>query len=466
MRKLIILPLFIMMGCGGDSMKQCESESSDSIFQECDSLSIMSRQCLCDYKVLETNVKMKIDVDSMFSSEELPQLRKWLAKTKSYFELYEKKNDLCAMFDYCTEKLEGRYENDYGIKYTEDDQAQGMSFLYRVLNKSNVMFRPVSDTLFSSRMKYVFDIDVVYGTSGKCSYGTVRQSWFNRKSDAFVFDFKNKYIIVGEDAYEGVFSFPKECVYNGDYPEDLLEQFDIDVSICLSFNNRAVEEKYGVLAGTNYLNFLSHVNNYIFHDSKSSFQWLYNDEDGRFFLKSLYCTFHYDKDPWLNAMMLEDAYNYHEIEYDYLFSSMFQGGDDESAHPFRVCTGMMQFIVDNCYVEDDVDKFGLRNDSYFYVMEDCFDYYMGKVLRQEEAHVKEKLYETCAYMGYYLQKAFDQYVAHGEGDPRSWHNALSNALRGDREKNSGEFARYVRGHNYMGLEGYDEIFEAAAQEAE
>ena len=105
-----------MMGCGGDSMKQCESESSDSIFQECDSLSKMSRQCLCDYKVLETNIKMKIDVDSMFSSEELPQLRKWLAKTKSYFELYEKKNDLCAMFDYCTEKLEGRYENDYGIK--------------------------------------------------------------------------------------------------------------------------------------------------------------------------------------------------------------------------------------------------------------------------------------------------------------------------------------------------------------
>ena len=38
-----------------------------------------------------------------------------------------------------------------------------------------------------------------------------------------------------------------------------------------------------------------------------------------------------------------------------------------------------------------------------------------------------------------------------------------NALKKDQEKNNSEFIQYVRNHQYMGLDGYKDIFENAVE---
>ena len=123
-----------------------------------------------------------------------------------------------------------------------------------------------------------------------------------------------------------------------------------------------------------------------------------------------------------------------------------------SQHPGfsnTVRTGMMQFMVDNCYEEP----------NYISIMQSCFTSYIED--QDKKADRVEKMYETCAYLGYYLQKAYDKYVSYGNGEPKTWNHTLKNALKQDQKKNKGKFIRYVRNHQYMGLEGYKDIFEKA-----
>ena len=236
------------------------------------------------------------------------------------------------------------------------------------------------------------------------------------------------------------------------------------------------------------IEYLFHVNNYVFYNSQASLSWLLNNtEDVPNFTFILSDFFNYDKEPRINKnnfrFDISKGFPLKSDRYKSLFGEVGSCSQTQyfNYFKFKVRTGMMQYVVDNCYDETDLDTFGIRKDKLICIMEDCFDYLFEYVLKGDEYKESEgkyyegqyghyesygcHYYQVCAYLAYYLTKAHEKFVSYGHGDPRCWHNALVNNLREDLKNNDARFENYVKENNYFNLEGFEQIMKDAHNQA-
>jgi len=467
MKKIVIIPFLLLMGCG----EGAHTGNGENQGKESESVTVSDSTETNEGKTKnEEEMNRTVNIKDILTDAESHALRKNIAKLKKYEYWSEKTYALDMEYggDY---DLEGRDIAPKEIVMTDDDKENLLNTTYVIMNKANVMYQAVSDSLFSNRVKSVFGIDL--NAMQDKSFHEIHDVEVGESENEIVtfFDIKKNFI-VWYDFFHYSYEFSPmrdEEWFNSIIDKDLpgLQEYDELLSETFKYYQKAVKENYDVLIPVKDLLMLSHYNNYIFYDSKSSFIWLRQKDD--VLLYKLFEVYNYDKDPKLNKMILDriETNNGYPIEeQDYWYGNLFANVNDRVVskwNSFKVRTGLMQFVVDNCYDEKDVDKAKIRRDRYISIMQDCFEYLVGEHWNSDDSKKKERTYETCAYMGYYLQKAYDKYVSYGNGAPRTWDYALMNALKKDQEKNNSEFIQYVRNHQYMGLDGYKNIFEKAVE---
>lgn len=481
---LFAIFLFVVTGC--------TEKSKTSVIKQDDSICVekekVKEQLLDNEKKVGINEKTNenmIEIEKYFSSDELDKLRYnfvrqlrcdyWRKNTIGEIRILEEDNV----------DVGDRSKDPENIEITDLEMSENMDYIYRILLKKYPIFKPVSKELFEEKMKSVFGIDVKDRKICNSSFFTN----FAMHSDYGVtymystyIDFNNRIITLGElpllfnkeaDWESLIEGFEKKGI---EYHS--LEAFDVREKFQKDFLANALNHKYMVFCDKILLERLFHINNYVFYDNKASLSWLLSDDLGKVKLAILFEFFNYDKEPRINKYMMDiffkqvdviKGYPLNTNQYESLFGEVrtCPQTDYYNHFKFKVRTGLMQYIVDNCYDEEDLDDCGLKKDKYICVMEDCFDYLFKFVLQGDKYKESENChyYQVCAYLAYYLQKAYDSYLSHNDGEPRCWHNALANNLYQDLRNNDGRFEKYVKDNNYFNLDGFDQIMEDAHEQA-
>ena len=500
MKKVLILlsimttlSLSCCMGGGTPAVEsdQIDSASTHTETENDTTIKISNEMDIKDLKtILNKNIEEDmIDISSFFSTDEIESIRKNFIRQLRFYDRY---SILSASYTSDEEEWKNLVQIPKEIEITDELRAENSDVLYRIFTKKTPTFRPVPEDTFIERMKEVFDIDVKSKEWARKTFYTNHSMEEESYYSTFI-DFNNHFITLESLP----FVFKKDIDWDAykiegeDDDEISVKCYKAIVKMYETYYDKASQEKFEMLCSTSDFNFLFHINNYVFHGSKASLSWLLSNQEGVYFLRTLYKFFNYDKEPRINNLILKQFYSNVDVskgfplktpEYTSLFGEVESCAQTQyfNYFKFKVRTGMMQYVVDNCYDETDLDTFGIRKDKLICIMEDCFDYLFEYVLQgdkykesnevpnyQVEYHTYQgcHYYQVCAYLAYYLTKAHEKFVSYGHGDPRCWHNALVNNLREDLKNNDARFENYVKENNYFNLEGFEQIMKDAHEQA-
>lgn len=431
-----------------------------------------------------------IDISNLFSTDELDKIRNnYISQLRFNFSF--RLGDEMALLSEDKELKDTDFVNH---EITDEEKSENMDVIYRVFSEKYSIFKPVSKELFEEKMKSVFDIDIndknVYNSFFYTNFA-MHSIYAVTSCYAIYIDLKNHIISLGDLPL----SFKEEIDWDGFYKklenldQEHIEYYDTKIKLYKEYLNEASQKKYTIYCSKQKMEYLFHINNYVFHDSKASLSWLLNNTPECIdtpFLNILFEFFNYDKEPRINrnnfCFDISKGFPLKSDRYKSLFGEVESCSQTQyyNYFKFKVRTGMMQYVVDNCYDETDLDTFGIRKDKLICIMEDCFDYLFEYVLQgdkykesnegpnyQVEYHTYQgcHYYQVCAYLAYYLTKAHEKFVSYGQGDPRCWHNALVNNLREDLKNNDAHFENYVKENNYFNLEGFEQIMKDAHDQA-
>lgn len=426
----------------------------------------------------DENREDMIDISELFSSDELDKIR--------YNFISQLQFDFCFnMGDEMTLLSDDKELKDTAFvnhEITDKEKSENMDVIYHIFLKKNPTFKPVSKELFEGKMKKMFDIDVndpnVHNSLFYTNFAMYSVHYVT-SSYAIYIDLKN-HIISLEDL---PLSFKEEMDWDGFYKkmnnldQEHIEYYDTKIKLYKEYLSEASQKKYTMCCNKKTMEYLFHINNYVFYDSQASLSWLLSntikEKEEKNFTSILMDFFNYDKEPRINRLYFEldvsKGFPLKSIAYKSLFGEVESCPQTQyyNYFKFKVRTGMMQYVVDNCYDETDLDTFGIRKDKLICIMEDCFDYLFEYVLKADEYNESAgyHYYQVCAYLAYYLTKAHEKFVSYGHGAPRCWHNALVNNLREDLKNNDARFEKYVKENNYFHLEGFEQIMKEAHEQA-
>lgn len=428
-----------------------------------------------------------IDISDLFSSEELEKIRyNYISQLCFKFSL-----ELGEEMAMLSEDKELKDKNFIDHEISDKEKSENMDVIYHILLKKYPIFKPVSKEMFEEKIKKVFDIDIndraICGTSFFTNH-----SMDNEIAYTTYIDLKNHIVTLGNLPL----TFKEEMDWDGFYKklenldQETIKYYDTKVSLYREYLNEASQKKYSIYCSKKKLEYLFHINNYVFYDSQASLSWLLNKSSEVVHTNFSYVLldfFNYDKEPRINRLYFQldisKGFPLKSIAYKSLFGEVESCSQTQyyNYFKFKVRTGMMQYVVDNCYDETDLDTFGIRKDKLICIMEDCFDYLFEYVLKGDEYKESEgkyyensygtyesygcHYYQVCAYLAYYLTKAHEKFLSYGHGDPRCWHNALVNNLREDLKNNDARFENYVKENNYFNLEGFEQIMKDAHDQA-
>lgn len=483
-KNFVLYAIFLLIGSG------CAEKSQNPYNNQNDSLCLAKKDVVESADDSETNdnnekEKDMIDISDLFSSEELEKIRyNYISQLRFEFKSFSIGYELAPL-------SEAKDKDFINHEISDEEKSENMDVIYRILLKNHPIFKPVSKELFEEKMKKVFDIDINDRTMRGTSFFT-NHSMDNKFAYSTYIDLKNHIVTFGNLPL----MFKKEMDWDGFYKklenldQESIEYYDTEVSLYKEYLNEASQKKYTIYCSKQKMEYLFHINNYVFHDSKASLSWLLNNTPECIdtpFLNILFEFFNYDKEPRINRnnfrFDISTGFPLKSTAYKSLFGEVESCSQSQyyNYFKFKVRTGMMQYVVDNCYDETDLDTFGIRKDKLICIMEDCFDYLFEYVLqgdKYKESNGKYyensygtyesygyHYYQVCAYLAYYLTKAHEKFVSYGHGDPRCWHNALVNNLREDLKNNDARFENYVKENNYFYLEGFEQIMRDAHNQA-
>lgn len=437
------------------------------------------------------NQEDMIDISDLFSSEELDKIRyNYISQLCFKFSFYL--GDEMALL---SEDKEMKDKDFINHEISDEEKSENMDVIYHIFLKKYPIFKPVSKELFVEKMKKMFDIDINDKTVCGRSFFT-NHSMDNKFDYTTYIDLKNHIVTFGNLPL----MFKEEMDWDGFYKklenldQETIEYYDTKVSLYKEYLKEASQKKYSLYCSKKKLEYLFHINNYVFYDSQASLSWLLSKESECIaffpytqFTDILFYFFNYDKEPRINRnnfrFDISKGFPLETESYKNLFGEVESCSQTQyyNHFKFKVHTGMMQYVVDNCYDETDLDTFGIRKDKLICIMEDCFDYLFEYVLKGDEYKESEgkyyensygtyesygcHYYQVCAYLAYYLTKAHEKFVSYGHGDPRCWHNALVNNLREDLKNNDARFENYVKENNYFNLDGFEQIMKDAHEQA-
>lgn len=483
-KNFVLYAIFLLIGSG------CAEKSQNPYNNQNDSLCLAKKDVVESADDSETNdnnekEKDMIDISDLFSSEELEKIRyNYISQLRFEFKSFSIGYELAPL-------SEAKDKDFINHEISDEEKSENMDVIYRILLKNHPIFKPVSKELFEEKMKKVFDIDINDRTMRGTSFFT-NHSMDNKFAYSTYIDLKNHIVTFGNLPL----MFKKEMDWDGFYKklenldQESIEYYDTEVSLYKEYLNEASQKKYTIYCSKQKMEYLFHINNYVFHDSKASLSWLLNNTPECIdtpFLNILFEFFNYDKEPRINRnnfrFDISTGFPLKSTAYKSLFGEVESCSQSQyyNYFKFKVRTGMMQYVVDNCYDETDLDTFGIRKDKLICIMEDCFDYLFEYVLqgdKYKESNGKYyensygtyesygyHYYQVCAYLAYYLTKAHEKFLSYGHGDPRCWHNALVNNLREDLKNNDARFENYVKENNYFNLEGFEQIMRDAHNQA-
>lgn len=426
-----------------------------------------------------------VDISDLFSSEELDKIRfNFISQLRFEFKSFSIGYEMAPL-------SEAKDKDFINHEISDEEKSDNMDVIYHILLKKYPIFKPVSKELFEEKMKNVFNIDV--NDNSVCGSMFYTNHRMDEKFGFTIYiDLKNRIVTLGnlpvmfkEDINWDVFYKKLENI-----DQESVAYYDANEKLYEEYLSEAFQKKYTIYCSKQKMEYLFHINNYVFHDSKASLSWLLNNTPDCIdtpFSDILFEFFNYDKEPRINKnnfrFDISKGFPLKSDRYKSLFGEVESCSQTQyyNHFKFKVRTGMMQYVVDNCYDETDLDTFGIRKDKLICIMEDCFDYLFEYVLqgdKYKESNGKYyensygtyesygcHYYQVCAYLAYYLTKAHEKFVSYGQGDPRCWHNALVNNLREDLKNNDARFEKYVKENNYFNLEGFEQIMKDAHEQA-
>ncbi len=483
-KNFVLYAIFLLIGSG------CAKKSQNPYNNQNDSLCLTKKDVVESADDSETNdnnekEKDMIDISNLFSSEELDKIRyNYISQLRFEFKSFSIGYEMAPL-------SEAKDKDFINHEISDEEKSENMDVIYRIFLKKYPIFKPVSKELFEEKMKRVFDIDVNDRLICGKSFFT-NHSMDNEIAYTTYIDLKNRIVTFGNLPL----MFKKDMDWDGFYKklenldQESIEYYDTEVKLYKEYLNKASQKKYAMYCSKQKMEYMFHVNNYVFYDSQASLSWLLSKSSEVVhtnFAYVLFDFFNYDKEPRINKLYFQlnisKGFPLKTVAYKSLFGEVESCSQTQyfNYFKFKVRTGMMQYVVDNCYDETDLDTFGIRKDKLICIMEDCFDYLFEYVLKGDK--YKESngkyyensygtyesygchYYQVCAYLAYYLTKAHEKFVSYGHGDPRCWHNALVNNLREDLKNNDARFEKYVKENNYFHLEGFEQIMKDAHDQA-
>ena len=439
---LYAILLFLLAACSGEKQTS-PIPSEDTITVDSVAAIVDEPDDTIDYSVSEVErYEYNITVDDIFSEDELNKLRRVVVKHSKIFEWNTSEcyyDEMCGEFPYDA--------------LSREDTIFLLSSIYKVVKHFDPNFGATSYSQFSERVKYVFGFDL---DTMNCKDAFWNKDYCPNSAHSgshnFTIDVSNLFFLF--DIHVPFFEFSPEK--DDSYVDDNRTK-DCYMN-CLpgytKYYDTAIEENFQLKAMKFWIDELSHVNKFLIDNDETSLKWLLQNDS--LIINQLFVVFNFDKDPRCNKYMLDKACSEeHEIDMENLFANVNPMSASYLFSLYKPRTGLMQFVVDNC---------SDMNDKYLSIMQNSFDYVMKDVHTDMRKDDQKKAYETCAYLGYYLQKAYEKYVSCGKSAPEIWNNALKKALQEDKEKYDKRFILYVREHDYMGLDGYKEIFESGVKD--
>lgn len=474
------IALIAMTGCN-ENTKITEKNQGESLSitqEENGNQPVLVKENFGTKIIIRENTEDMVDITRFFSSDELDKIRNnYVKQLRHRYWVEWLMEDLST---HSSKECGDREKKGDVTAFSDKEKSENMNVTYHILLKKYPIFKPVSTELFEKKMADVFGIDIKGKSLNGQSFFTNQPVWDMRLahySYNIYIDMKNH--IITSDNLPLLFKeeidwdeFNKQ-IENID--SESIAYYDKKESLYEEYLNEALQKKFTLYCSKIHLEYLYHVNNYVFYENQASLSWLLANEGKIYqsFTSTLFDFFNYDKEPRINRINMDydisKGFPLYPNDYERVFGVLETCPQTQyyNHFQFKVRTGLMQYIVDNCYDETDLDTFGIRNDKYICVMEDCFDYLMEFVLKGDKYKESEQChyYQVCAYLAYYLQKAYENFVSQGNCDPRCWHNALVNNLRKDINDNDARFENYVKDNDYFGLEGFEDIMKKAHEEA-
>lgn len=458
---LYAILLFLLAACSGEK-QSTPNPSGDTITVDSVAAIVDEPDDTIDYSVSEVErYEYNITVDEIFSEDELNKLRRVVVK---HSKIFEWNNMECYYDEMC-----GEFPYD---ALSREDTIFLLSSIYKVVKHFDPNFGATSYAQFSERVKYVFGFDL---DTMNCKDAFWNKEYYSNSAHSgshnFTIDVSN--LFFSEDIHIPFFEFSPgrdDSYVDDNRTKDCYMR-------CLpgytKYYNTAIEENYQLKVRKYEIDELSHLNKFLIHNDETSLKWLL--ENHAVIIDQLFEVFNFDKDPRCDKYILDNVKKESINNIESLFASVSPYSyslkySNCSFSNYKPRIGLMQYMVDNCLVDCYDEKHEVMDDEYIYLMQALFDLLIDSYVHSnygnddERREMRERACEICAYLGYYLQKAYEKYTSYGKGAPRVWNDALKHALQEDKEKYDKRFILYVREHDYMGLDGYKEIFESGVKD--
>lgn len=323
------------------------------------------------------------------------------------------------------------YDTGHNISYEAMYTDSSISFVFPIfsywLNKK--MYKPVSDSIFKTRIYTIFGIDI--STLESCDDIIINKDYI-------------EYYTYKAYGTEG------DIITTGSF----LLTLKYNLFFRAPFNGHIVEEidrtqRYLTCFPDN----LYHYNNFIFYDSQSSLSWLINNDIE--FLEILVREFGYDKNDKINKAVLEsinEKYistqprNYELLEN--LFAKKDYNGN------LNIRQHLMEYISE--FYNQDKDTPLAMLDDYAYRIVDL----KKTGYNQEWDFTKEERFKIATFAGYYEQLARNRNSIDGVDD--SYNKPIQEGwLPGSFLRNefvgNNEFLEVIKENNYYELPDFENI---------
>lgn len=433
-----------------------------------------------------------IDVTDFLTEEEVDIMRKHIVKElivedEEYFSEMIREKDV-------SEEVDRYYANISWQKFSYADLVNRMNLLYKIMRRVHPEYKPVSDELFSKRMLDVFRIKDVrsqefrknknvasgrdlflYVPGGQSDGGDYFEQGVNIENnedmiDLFVehcqswpwiFDAKNNIVsryscCFYDDAKFDLWNEEKYSWGNEENDEFVAEKLT-DLREVMTKRVPLYEKclKQGrILMKKSAIDYVYHLNNYIFYQSKASFAWLLSDRHIREDVIDLYKYFNYDKDNELNKLILKEIKTgaFRNNEYVGIYKNAYCdphltvfGSDVYGKPTLRI--GMIKYISENVYDPNDKDEYGLPWAKALQFLQDEFTYPHD----DESDYPYDGEFDNGLILAYYLQKAYDNYVAQSGSEPECWEDNFGKSLYNVGKDCESKFYKVIKEKNYYGL---------------
>ncbi len=430
-----------------------------------------------------------IDVTDFLTEQEVDIMRKSIVKElkvedEEYISQKIREKEV-------PEEVDRYYDNIKFQKFSYADLVNRMNLLYKIMRRVHPEYKPVSDDLFSKRVLDVFRIKDLRSqefrknknvASGRDLFICVPggrydgEYYFEQGENIennnnmiylftercmtwpWIFDAKNNIVMKYLDRFYNIAKFDlwddeKYSWGKGEYVEEKLTDLRNVMTKRVPLYEKCLKQGR-ILIEKRFIDYICHYNNYIFYQSKASFEWLISDEYDRKKVTGLYKYFNYDKDNDLNKLILNEIKKcaFRDNEYVGIYKRGYGdphltvfGSDMYEKPALRI--GMIKYIAENVYDPKDKDEHGLPwakalqflQDEYTYPHDDESDYpYDGE-------------FDYGLILAYYLQKAHDNYVAQSGSEPECWQDRFGRSLYNVEKDCESKFYKVIKEKNYYGL---------------